>query len=325
LPQAVETRLRTNFGVSYHKVGEAGIQISNLNGQSATAVKHGDAIASVLTQLRKPSSPERIIELLDPQGFPRPVVAGAIEFLTGRGFLVPAREGEEGDPLLRFVAAVHPRGVTGETPSEALGRIRAAIVGEGTVARAAAASLSSAGTQSIAVDEAALEGHLAQAGEDDLVVVCSDHDDFETMRRINRRIVAAGARGYFIRMSGTHLVLGPYVIARQLPCFGCYADRLEANITFIREFRARTSAGNDAAALDVSDDSLLMGALRYHIALDLAWHRLGRITNSRLNEVRDVDLATGEVDKAPLLPAPRCEACGSGREADVKWAVRDLL
>ena len=321
LPEGV---LRRPAGVEYLRVGQDEIQISSLAGRSTTLEGHSDVVAAILDLYRDPAPSNQAVAALREDGFAEAEIINATEFLTKRGYLVSDRGHDWSDPLLELIGAIHPMSSNAPEPLPLqIAATKVTVVGEGTMALAARSGLKAAGFQML---EGGLDAALDVVTDDCLIVACSDWDDIEGLRQINLRAVAAGARAYYARMLGAHLVLGPFVVPRQLPCFGCYADRLESNISFIKEFRAKAAGGGKGSApLNVREGSLLMAAMQYHVAMDLSWHILGRPTQSRLSEVRDIDLTSGEVDKAPLLRAPRCEACGLTGEGEVRWAVRDLL
>lgn len=321
----MENRMAVAFGVSHVQMGEDEIQISNLSGQRTSLGAHGAIVGAALQKFGQPNDPDSVVSMLAEEGYPEETVRSAISFLSGRGYLTSEHLIEQQEPLLQLIKASQPVNVLQQDPFEdrlAIGRV--AIEGMGLLAETAQAVAAELGLGDVVAaqsGEASLEG----LGKDDLLIVCRDYDDFEGMRAINRLAVEKGVPAYFARLSGASLFLGPYVIPHKLPCFSCYADRVEANTTFIKEFRAKTSDRHGKLSFNAPTGSILSGALRYHLGLDIVWSILGRIEEERTFDVREINLATGNADKAPLLRAPRCEACGRGRSAAPQWAVRDLL
>lgn len=320
-------RLRTRYGVTYHPVGEDGIQISNLGGQRTTLVRHKRTIETILERFDETRSQEEVLAALGGEGISEIEAAGAIEFLRGRGFIGTPDVAEPRDPLFHLIRAVHPRASDpDEDLSARLDDLRLTIVGQGAVATAAAGAAANLGAEAIVIDTIDLLCSDAHGEKNGLLVVCADYDDFDRFRTVNAAAVRTGVRSYYARLSGSQLVLGPYVVPHQRPCFGCYADRIEANAAFIKEFKVRTASKElRGRALTIDDQSLVMAGMRYHLGTNLAWHLLGRMNVSRQSEVHHVELTTGEIEKACLLRAPRCEACGAGRDSDPRWAARDLL
>lgn len=318
--------LQTRYGVTYQPVGQDGIQIVGLDGQRTTVGHHRSALSAVLDHFAQPGSESEALAKLTESGLAEPAAIGAIEFLTGRGFIADVESTDGADPLLHLIRAVHPR--AGDPEEDLFTRLDRPVVimGEGAVARAAAAAVASLGMDATVSSGSAIVSGQATIDPEGLMIVCADTDDFQWFRSINRAAVQAGSRGFYARLSGAQMILGPYVVPRKRPCFGCYADRVEANVAFIKEFKIRTTAHDRRGrALEVEEGSLVMAGMRYHLGVSLAWHLLGRLNTSRQSEVHHIDLATGEIEKASLLRAPRCEVCGSGRDADPKWGVRDLL
>lgn len=313
------------FGVSHVLMGEDEIQISNLSGQRISLGAHGAVVSAALRKFDEPNDPDIVVSMLADEGHSEESARSAISFLSERGYLASSETSGQQEPLLQLIKASQPVNVLQQDSFEerlAVGKV--AIDGAGLLAQTA---------QSIVAEFAIGDVVAAQSGEraldgldnEDLLIVCRDYDDFEGMRAINAIAVEKGVRTYFARLSGASLFLGPYVIPHKLPCFSCYADRVEANTTFIKEFRAKTGDRHGKLSFDAPSGSILQGALRYHLGLDIVWNILGRIEEERTFNVREINLATGNTDKAPLLRAPRCEACGRGRSAAPRWAVRDLL
>lgn len=318
--------LQTRYGVTYQPVGKDGIQIVGLDGQRTTVGHHWDSLSAVLDQFSEPVLGSEAVAKLTQGGLAQPAAIGAIEFLMGRGFIADPQSTDGADPLLHLIRAVHPR--ASDTEENLFDRldVPVAILGEGAVATAAAAAVVDLGMTANARSPADSQPGQPIASSGGLMIACADTDDFELFREINRSVVGSGGRAFFARLSGAQMILGPYVVPRKRPCFGCYADRVEANVAFIKEFKIRTSAhSRNGRALQIHEGSSVMAGMRYHIGVSLAWNLLGRLNSSRQSEVHHIDLATGEIEKASLLRAPRCEVCGSGRDADPKWAVRDLL
>ncbi len=321
----MEDQMVVAFGVSHALMGEDEIQISNLTGQRVSLGKHGGLVSAALQRFDEPSSPDSVICLLAEEGHSEEAVRSTISFLSERGYLTSSEARGPQEPLMQLVRASQPTNVLQPNSFEerlAFGKV--GVEGSGLLANTARSIMEEINLGECVAETRGVEV-LEHLGERDLLIVCRDYDDFEGMRAINALAVEKGVRAYFARLSGASLFLGPYVIPHKLACFSCYADRIEANTTFIKEFRTKTSERNGKLAFDAPSGTILHSALRYHLALDLLWSVLGRIEEERTFDVREINLATGHTDRAPLLRAPRCEACGRGRAAAPQWAVRDLL
>jgi bacteriocin biosynthesis cyclodehydratase domain-containing protein len=321
----VDDQMVTAFGVSHVLMGEDEIQISNLSGQRTSLAAHGALVGAALQRFDEPNNPDSVVSLLAEEGHSEDSVRSAISFLSERGYLTSSDALRQREPLLQLIQASQPVNVLQQNSFEerlAVGKI--AIDGSGLLAQIARSIIGDIALGETIVEETA-EGALQQLDANDLLIICRDYDDFEGMRRINALAVEKGVRAYYARLSGASLFLGPYVIPHKLACFSCYADRIEANTTFIKEFRAKTSDQHGRLSFNAPEGTILHSALRYHLTLDILWNILGRIEEERTFDVREINLATGNTDKAPVLRAPRCEACGRGRASAPQWAVRDLL
>lgn len=312
--------LRRQFGSECVRVGKSGIQITALAGRATTLEDHGDLVEAAFLIFKDPTPLGEAVTTLAESGYASAEIEAIIEFLRATGTLIETDQAATADSLVEMLNLLTSAdGGPSEHLAVRLRNLPVVVVGSGLVASAAVDGLKAVGVQPRRSETASV-----QPG--DFVIACADFDDFTLFEAVNAEGIATGATMFFARMSGVKLTLGPYVVPRELPCFHCYTSRLEANLSFIREHRARSVNGDyRSMPLSAEPGSLLRAGIQYHLVTSFIWAMLGVGGRQRISSIRMIDLAAAEVSTSPLLTAPRCRVCGAGHAADVKWAVRDLL
>lgn len=270
-----------------------------------------------------------------------PGVAGLIEQLRSRRFLVAENGGPPADPASEDGADVFywQFGTTAAEVAERLTALRVAILGVNLVSRRLAAALVEAGAGSVEVvnypllcnlrlldDAGALRpgewpatieepvdyGQWADGAESsppDILVATSDFGGRELMRQWNRFAVERDI--HFLPVVLENLVghVGPLVIPGEVACYECLRARENSNLDDPQLKRAAEPsafAGQRVAALHPSMASIVG---------EVAAVELGRVYGrwspaGAAGRVLEVNLISGSMQPRPLLKLPRCPVCG---------------
>ncbi len=157
----------------------------------------------------------------------------------------------------------------------------------------------------------------------DLVLVCSDHSDFDFMLEQNQQAIQESQTTSFIFRFDTRLIVGPLVYPKESACFHCFSERLKSNTFFIHEFESCVQQKSIEPLTDQSE--IFTGLLQYFIS----HHAISVLFNLtdvvKPNEIAEFSLTNAMTKKSPILKLPRCEVCGRRGHGSLQRAVRDLL